>query len=472
MTMRGIGNGRGVVMALSMVMGACGSVPQTPSKTAPAANTAPAIPLPKTVAEYLQTIEPEPRYSSIRVFVAEPLADRVWKSSEAPRVIHAALVQVLQRAGFTVVTSPLDPHELIAQFMDTLDAAQNTVHYRLKLSRENEIVEDLRLQWGTFSQGSLSQNEFWLRGYSEMFSAAARRLIRSRAIASVAREVLQGSSTIASPVVTAPMSPSPSASTLIAAAPQPTAYALVIGIERYRDLPVPSGAKADAQAFADIIKTTLGLPESNIRVAIDDRATRTDLERHLAWLKTSVPANGRVYFFFSGHGAPDAVQGTPYLMPYDANAQSVGQTGLPLAKVLEALSETKAKETLAFVDACFSGAGGRSVLAPGARPLVRVQEPKAAGAIALFASSSGSEISGPSSDGRQGAFTKYVVEALGTGKADIDGDGQLTLKELVDWVSPRVTREAKQQERAQTPQLVTGKGVGNPSDVAVVWGLR
>ena len=43
----------------------------------------------------------------------------------------------------------------------------------------------------------------------------------------------------------------------------------------------------------------------------------------------------------------------------------------PLAQVLKQLSETPAKQVLALVDTCFSGAGGRSVLPAGARPLVR-----------------------------------------------------------------------------------------------------
>ncbi|HVJ88498.1 MAG TPA: caspase family protein [Labilithrix sp.] len=269
-----------------------------------------------------------------------------------------------------------------------------------------------------------------------------------------------------------PPPPPKSGIRLAVAEPQLTAYALVVGIERYRDLPAPSGATADAKAFADVLRKTLGIPENNVRIALDDRATRTDLERHVAWLKGNARPGSRIYFFFSGHGAPDASNGTAFIVPYDGDAQAITQTSIALADLLRSLSEAKAKDVVAFVDTCFSGAGGRSVLPAGARPLSRVREVTGQANVALFSSSSGTEISGPAQDGKQGAFTKFLVEGFGAGRADADGDGQLTLRELADWVTPRVTREAKSQQRDQTPKLTVGPRFGEPKDYPLAWGLR
>ncbi len=255
-----------------------------------------------------------------------------------------------------------------------------------------------------------------------------------------------------------------------AAAPQRSAYGLVVGVEHYRDLPAPPGARADAEAFATMLTTTLGLPEANVRLAIDDRATGKDFDRHLAWLKLNVPAGGRVYFFFSGHGAPDATKGTSFLVPYDGDAQAIAETSVELDHVLAVLGETKAKETLAFVDACFSGAGGRSILPKGARPLIKLKDvqpgPKT---VALFAASSGTQISGTSAEGTHGAFTKYLLQGVEAAKADVNGDGKLTLRELAEWVTPRVEREARAQNREQTPKLASRT---NPADLEVAWGLK
>jgi hypothetical protein len=275
-----------------------------------------------------------------------------------------------------------------------------------------------------------------------------------------------GVGTVGGPTPTAAPS-----SAVLAGTPQRTAYALVVGIEKYRDLPAPTGARTDATRFAEVLRKTFGVPDQNLRVALDDRASKTDIERHLAWLKTNVPAGGRVYFFFSGHGAPDAAQGTAYLVPYDSDAQAITQTGMPMSDVLKALGESKAKDVVAFVDTCFSGAGGRSVLPKGARPLVRVLDPVAPSRVSVLASSSGSEISGPSADGSQGVFTKHLLDGIGSGRADTDGDGQITLEELSTWITPRVKRDAQQQQRMQTPRLSVPVGT-SAKDIAVVWGVR
>ena len=140
-----------------------------------------------------------------------------------------------------------------------------------------------------------------------------------------------------------------------------------MGIERYRDVPPAEGARTDAQQYLTLASTTLGIPPEQIVQAIGPRATRTDILKQLAWLKSNVPQGGRVYFFFSGHGAPDPSSGTSFLLPYDGDPRALDTTALRLSEVLSSLGKTRAREVLAFVDACFSGAGGRSVLPKGAR---------------------------------------------------------------------------------------------------------
>ncbi|HEY3358085.1 MAG TPA: caspase family protein, partial [Polyangia bacterium] len=265
---------------------------------------------------------------------------------------------------------------------------------------------------------------------------------------------------VAPAVPVAAASPAAAAEALVAGAPQPTAYALIIGIGRYRDVPPVPGALDDAQRFRQLARTTLGIPNANVRVLLDEQATKTDIETELDWLKANVRAGGRVYFYFSGHGAPDPSAGSPHLLPYNGKPAALARTGLPLAEVMRALGETPAREVFAFVDSCFSGAGGRSVLPDGARPLVAVKAPAAGKRLALFAAASGAEISGPDASGHAGVFTKYLLEALGQGKADVNGDGQLSLQELLDWIRPRVAAEAKRAHRDQHPTLVLGDGLG------------
>ena len=178
-----------------------------------------------------------------------------------------------------------------------------------------------------------------------------------------------------------------------------------------------------------------------------------------------------LYYSTWGHGAPDATNGTPYLLPYDGDPKTVGATAIPLAQAIKGLSESRAKEVIAFVDSCFSGAGGRSVLPPGARPLVRVREAQPTAQVALLTASAGNEISGPAPGENIGLFTKYLTDGVGRGAADADGDGQVSLQELLDYVKPRVARDAKKDHRDQTPQLVRGSGFADPRRVSVAWGF-
>lgn len=260
-------------------------------------------------------------------------------------------------------------------------------------------------------------------------------------------------------------------SALVVATPQPSAYAVVIGIEKYSaGLPPPTGARADAENMAKVFHTTLGIANEHIQVLLDDRATKGAIEGALAWAKGSTPAGGRVYFYFSGHGSPDAESRTSYIVPADGDPRYLEATAIALRDLLSNLGQTKAREVIAMVDSCFSGAGGRSVLPPGARPLVRVHEETTPPQIALFSASGANEISGPVPGGSGGLFTSYLVQGLGQGAADINGDGQVSLGELAEWVSPRVTRAAQRDNRAQNPSLVVGHGLG-PQGVILEWGL-
>ncbi len=266
--------------------------------------------------------------------------------------------------------------------------------------------------------------------------------------------------------------PAPAGPTFVAAAPQPNAFAVVVGVEKYLNgLPVPVGAHADAQRFADLARSTLGVDAGHLQVVLDEQATRGGIARALDWAKSSTPAGGRIYFYFSGHGAPDAAGGTPYIVPSDGDPKDLDATAIPMKDVFAKLGASKAREVLAVVDSCFSGAGGRSVLPPGARPIVRIREEAAPAQLALFSASSGTEISGPTSSGNGGLFTKVVLDGLGTGAADINGDGQVSLQELSTWVTPRVSREAKKDNRDQNPSLTVGKGLGSADSFIVEWGL-
>ncbi len=382
-----------------------------------------------------------------------------------------ALRSALIGAGYSVVGSgPRDLEVTLTSDIDTQDELCGTEGPR----RLAAIAADGRFLFeradGAPYQYMEMPDVHWAESFVNALSHAPAILELGASAPAAATPTPIAVAPKAPPVGAAAAAQAPPA--LKAGVPQRTAYAVIVGIDRYRDLPAATGARADAEHMASLLRMTFGIPDANIRVAVDDRATRSDVLQALSWLAKNVPSGGRAYFFYSGHGSPDVGTGSPLLVPYDANPQAIAETAVPLESIYKQLSSTKAKDAIALVDACFSGAGGRSVLPEGARPLVLLKEPVPTASLSIFTAAGGTETSGPAASGGEGAFTKLVLEGLGTAQADIDGDGQITLAELAEWVSPRVANEARKSSREQHPKLAVGAGVGDAKDVALVWGVR
>ncbi len=231
-------------------------------------------------------------------------------------------------------------------------------------------------------------------------------------------------------------------------------FALIVGIEDYRRVPKAKYAERDAHTVKRYV-ARLGVPEENIILLTGKDATLTGIRKYLEeWLPRNVTPQSRVYVYYSGHGAPDPERGTAYLLPWDGDPSFLKTTGYPLGKLYSSLRMLKAKEILVMLDACFSGAGGRSVIADGTRPLVTIVDTKvpAGGKVSVLSAASGSEVAGSLNEQGHGMFTYYMLKGL-SGAADGDGDGRVSLKELHAYTKKHVQRAARRQNREQTPTL-------------------
>jgi len=236
------------------------------------------------------------------------------------------------------------------------------------------------------------------------------------------------------------------------------AYAVVIGIEQYREkLPKADFADRDAKLMADYLTKVLGYPEENVVIRVNERATRTDLAKYFEdWLRNNVEPGGSVFVYYSGHGAPNPRTGEAYLVPYDGDPTFVEATGYPLRRLYAALEKLPAKDITVVLDSCFSGAGGRSVLAKGAKPMVLTVENTvlAGGKTAVLAASAGDQISSAYQEQGHGLLTYFFLKGL-QGEADLNKDGAIDLAEIYEYVKPNVQKIArKQYNNEQTPQLL------------------
>ncbi|MDY6853077.1 MAG: caspase family protein [Thermodesulfobacteriota bacterium] len=239
------------------------------------------------------------------------------------------------------------------------------------------------------------------------------------------------------------------------------AFAIVIGIERYRQkLPTADFASKDAQVVTSYLTKAMGYPEENVVTLLNDRAAKSDFEKYFdKWLSNQVEKESTVFVYFSGHGAPDPKTGSAYLVPYDGDPTFIAETGYSLNRMYAALGKLPAKEVIVALDSCFSGAGGRSVLAKGARPLVMNLQTGTAISknMTVLAASSGDQISSTYDEKGHGLFTYFLLKGI-KNEDVFNTDGSLRMDDLYGYLKPQVESIArKQYNNEQTPQLIGGQ---------------
>jgi len=168
------------------------------------------------------------------------------------------------------------------------------------------------------------------------------------------------------------------------------------------------------------------------------------------WLPNNVEKDSSVFIYYSGHGAPNVKTGDAYLVPYDGDPSFIEQTGYSLKKLYESLNKLQVKEIIVALDSCFSGAGGKSVMAKGAKPLVLMnleQDIKLSKNMIVMSASSGDQISSTYEEKGHGLFTYFMLKGI--------KDGIIELGELFNYIKPQVEKIARKvYNNEQSPQLI------------------
>lgn len=236
------------------------------------------------------------------------------------------------------------------------------------------------------------------------------------------------------------------------------AYAVIFGVERYRDLPHVDYATRDAETIKTYLVKTLGYREQNIVMLLNDRVTRSQIEARLEkWLPKQIhnDRNSEVFIYYGGHGAPDPETNQAFLVPYDGDPAFLETTAYGLKRLYQVLKELPAKQVTIVLDTCFSGTGGRSVIAKGARPmLITVDSPVVSSEnLTVFTASAGNQISSAYQEKRHGLFTYFFLKGL-QGEADLNKDGVISFRELNEYVRTQVPTVARRKNVDQTPQIL------------------
>jgi hypothetical protein len=121
----------------------------------------------------------------------------------------------------------------------------------------------------------------------------------------------------------------------------------------------------------------------------------------------------------------------------------------------DALEQLPAKEIIVALDSCFSGAGGRSVLAKGARPLLMSLQSLAVPAenMKIITAASGNQISSTYEEKGHGLFTYFLLKEIQS-RAKKDNT-KLGIGDMYQSIKPEVEQVARKiYNNEQTPQLI------------------
>jgi uncharacterized caspase-like protein len=204
--------------------------------------------------------------------------------------------------------------------------------------------------------------------------------------------------------------------------------ALVIGNDSYQRITPLINAREDARAIANSLRA-LGY-EVTLRLDQPEK----EFKRTWRTFAGQVEGGDEVVFFYAGHGLQ--VGASNYLLPVDILGESEAQVrddALSLQRILEDLSERKARATLAIVDACrdnpFKGTG-RSIGARGLAPTLA-----ATGQMILFSAGTGQQALdrlGPQDRNRNGLFTRIFLREMNKPNLTADQVARNVRSEVVE----------------------------------------
>ena len=234
--------------------------------------------------------------------------------------------------------------------------------------------------------------------------------------------------------------------------------AIIIGIEKYENLTNLDAkyANRDAKAFKTYATRALGIKPSNIKVLIDDKATRSQaLKAFKLWLPKIAGKGGKdIHIFFAGHGLASDNGEDLYILPQDGESSLLEDTAISRVELISLINKVNPKSVTMFFDTCYSGqTRSEQMLVAGLRPVrIVADEQDTPNNFTIFTASNYDQTSGSIEEAEHGMFSYYLMKGL-EGNADANKDKKLTNGELIAYLKNNVSQEAFTQNRQQDPML-------------------
>ena len=246
--------------------------------------------------------------------------------------------------------------------------------------------------------------------------------------------------------------------------PDVTTRAVIVGISDYqnKDIPDLQYAHKDAEALVTYLQSPAGgsLPQENIRLLTNEKATLAAIVAEFDWLVEASQAGDQAIIYFSGHGDVEAktARQPGFLLTYDSPPKLYMAGAYPLFYLqltIETLTTVKNVSTIVVTDACRAGKLAGSAIGGTQATASNLAKQYANEVKILSCQPDEFSLEGEQWGGGRGAFSYHLIEGL-IGLADKNENGSVNLLELENYLETVVPAETDPQ--TQIPITVGSKG--------------
>lgn len=219
--------------------------------------------------------------------------------------------------------------------------------------------------------------------------------------------------------------------------------ALIIGNDSYKFVQPLLNAREDAKAMSD------GLKKAGYQITLLLDQDERSFKAAIRTFRSRIEPGDEVALFFAGHGVQ--LGNVNYLIPLDVAGESEEQLrdeAIPLQRLLDDMSEKKAKFTLAMIDACRDNPFKSNWRALGGGPRGLAPTTAATGQMIVFSAGTGQQALDrldANDKNKNGVFTRvFIKEML---------KPNLTVDRLIRKVRNEVVELAKSVGHDQVPAI-------------------
>lgn len=232
-------------------------------------------------------------------------------------------------------------------------------------------------------------------------------------------------------------------------------FVVIIANENYVKLSKVPYAMNDGEIFGEYCKSTLGIPNTNIRFYKDATyGTMLAAINDIRDIARVFQGNINVIFYYAGHGASEEDTNDAFLMPIDAFAVKK-EICYSLSKLYLDFYKLDANKVVLFIDACFSGATRDGKTLASARGIVVTPKSEIPhGKVLVLSASTADQTALPYEEQNHGLFTYFLLKKLKESK------GNATMGELDEYIKRNVSRQSIVVNRKlQTPSTLFSKEI-------------